>query len=416
MRWPYRCQTSTGPVGAGELNLRFEGGFVKILFSSWPAYGHLLPMLPLARAAVRAGHQVIVSSGADMTDIIERRGFAAHRAGPTLDEAYAVVAAKTTEATGGPLLSALTPQQEMALSAKWFFGAAGVTRANDLAELFTEWQPDLVVHDVLEIGSPAVAEQRGVPHATHSYGPVVPGSAEFAAVFGDVLSEAGLPDAITAGFDLPYLDVCPPSLQPAGIAPWRHAMPIRPVAGEIAPGDDLPAGLAQLPHEKTVYLTLGTVMNRRPDVFRTVLEGCRHLPFNVVATTGPGVDPVELGRQPDNVLVRQYLPQALILPHCTAIISQAGAGTMLGALCHGLPQLCLPQGTDQPHNSAALVAAGAGLALAPDEITPSAVAGALRETLTNPSFRASARLIQQEINAMPDSAAALPDLVEQFRS
>ena len=62
------------------------------------------------------------------------------------------------------------------------------------------------------------------------------------------------------------------------------------------------------------------------------------------------------------------------------------------------------------------MAAGAGLALAPDEITPSAVAGALRETLTNPSFRASARLIQQEINAMPDAAAALPDLVEQFRT
>ena len=59
-------------------------------------------MLPLARAAVRAGHQVTVSSGADMTDIIERRGFAAHRAGPTLDEAYAVAAARTTEATGGP--------------------------------------------------------------------------------------------------------------------------------------------------------------------------------------------------------------------------------------------------------------------------------------------------------------------------
>jgi UDP:flavonoid glycosyltransferase YjiC (YdhE family) len=144
------------------------------------------------------------------------------------------------------------------------------------------------------------------------------------------------------------------------------------------------------------------------------LDGCRHLRVNVVATTGPGVDPAELGSQPDNVLVRQYLPQGLVLPHCTAIISQAGAGTMLGALCHGLPQLCLPQGTDQPYNSAALVAAGAGLSLASKKITPQTVATALREILTNPSFRASARSIQREIDSTPDAAAVLPDLLEQL--
>ena len=135
----------------------------------------------------------------------------------------------------------------------------------------------------------------------------------------------------------------------------------------------------------------------------------------MIATTGPGVDPAELGSQPNNILVRQYLRRAWSFPHCTAIISQAGAGTMLGALCHGLPQLCLPQGTDQPYNSAALVAAGAGLALAAEEITPNTVADTLREILTNPSFRASARSIQGEIDGTPDAATVLPDLLEQLR-
>ncbi|MET0863630.1 MAG: glycosyltransferase, partial [Nakamurella sp.] len=272
----------------------------------------------------------------------------------------------------------------------------------------------LVIHDVLEIGSPAIAEQYGVPHVTHAYGPVVPGSADFGALFTDVLSQAGLPDAISIGFDLPYLDTCPPSLQPAGIAPWRTAIPLRPTAGEIGPGDALPAGFADLPHEKTIYLTLGTIMNQRPDIFRSVLAGVRDLPLNVVATTGPGVDPADLGSQPRNVLVAQYLPQALVLPHCTAIISQAGAGTMLGALCYGLPQLCLPQGTDQPHNAAALVASGAGLALAPDDISPGSVGDSLRQLLADPAHRAAARSIQFEINNTPDADAVLPDLLAQL--
>ena len=56
---------------------------MRILFSSWPAYGHLLPMLPMIRAAVVAGHEVRVASGADLTSLIRARGLTAEVAGPT---------------------------------------------------------------------------------------------------------------------------------------------------------------------------------------------------------------------------------------------------------------------------------------------------------------------------------------------
>ena len=35
---------------------------MRVLFGSWPAYGHPLPMLPLIRAAQQGGHEVTVSS------------------------------------------------------------------------------------------------------------------------------------------------------------------------------------------------------------------------------------------------------------------------------------------------------------------------------------------------------------------
>ena len=44
-------------------------------------YGHLLPMVPLIRAAQRGGHEVVVSSGGDMAALVERLGVAAHRSG-----------------------------------------------------------------------------------------------------------------------------------------------------------------------------------------------------------------------------------------------------------------------------------------------------------------------------------------------
>ena len=93
------------------------------------------------------------------------------------------------------------------------------------------------------------------------------------------------------------------------------------------------------------------------------------------------------------------------------MISHAGAGTMLGALCHGLPQLCLPQGTDQPSNTAALLPTGAALALQPDEVTPDAVADALGRLLDDDTFRAAAERLRREIEAMPSADTVLAEIL-----
>jgi UDP:flavonoid glycosyltransferase YjiC (YdhE family) len=131
--------------------------------------------------------------------------------------------------------------------------------------------------------------------------------------------------------------------------------------------------------------------------------------------TGPDLDPGLIGPLPPSVLTAPYLPQAALLPHCTAVVSHAGAGTMLGALCHGLPQLCLPQGTDQPSNTAALVPTGAALALQPDVTTADAVAAAMSRLLEEDSFRTAAVRLRAEIEAMPTADEVLADLLAPLR-
>ena len=62
---------------------------MKILVGSWPGYGHLLPMVPMIRAAQRGGHDVVVTSGSDLAGLVENLGVTAHRSGLTLAESYA---------------------------------------------------------------------------------------------------------------------------------------------------------------------------------------------------------------------------------------------------------------------------------------------------------------------------------------
>ncbi|MDQ3675606.1 MAG: glycosyltransferase, partial [Actinomycetota bacterium] len=60
-------------------------------------------------------------------------------------------------------------------------------------------------------------------------------------------------------------------------------------------------------------------------------------------TVGPNGDPAAFGPQPPRVVLERYIPQTLLLPVCDVVASHAGSGTVLAALAHGIPQLCLPQ-------------------------------------------------------------------------
>jgi UDP:flavonoid glycosyltransferase YjiC (YdhE family) len=376
---------------------------MRILVGSWPGYGHLLPMVPLVRAAQAAGHEVLVTTGRDLSDLLASMGIAANASGLTLAESY-------QQLPPGTRVSDLPPEEQPIFAAQHLFGGGAVHRARDLLELIAGWRPDLVVHDTLELGSATAAVMTSVPHVTHGYGPTVPRSTDFAVAIGSTIAAAGLADPIPEVLAAPYLDICPPSARGPEPNPWPTTIPLRPSPGEHD-GADIGIDLAGLPHPRSVYVTLGTIMNQNAEVFRAVLEGCARLPVNLLVTTGPGLDPELLGPLPESVRTAPFLPQAALLPRCAAVVSHAGAGTMLGALCHGLPQLCLPQGTDQPSNTAALLPTGAALALQPGEVTADAVADALGRLLDDGSFRTAARALQAEIAAMPAAEIVLDQIL-----
>ena len=54
---------------------------MRILFSSGPMYGHVNTVLPLALAAQRAGHQVVLATGPDLVAHVEQRGLRAWSVG-----------------------------------------------------------------------------------------------------------------------------------------------------------------------------------------------------------------------------------------------------------------------------------------------------------------------------------------------
>ena len=289
---------------------------MRILFSSWPGYGHLFPMVPLVRAAERAGHEVLVSSGSDLAAATERLGVPFRSSGLTAAEGYAGVP------DIGHSIDALPDEEKTAFAARHLFGPGALARARDLGEVLDEWRPDLVVHDTFELGAPSAAGERGVRHATHGYGPLLAENQAMVRAVAEIVADAGREDP-SGVLDAPYLDITPPGLRRDEHVAWADPRPLRPSAGEADPDPELEAALDALPCARTVYLTLGTVMNRAPHVFGAVLAASATLGVNVVLTTGPDTDPSSVAGDADWVLARPYLPQAVVLPRCDAVISSS---------------------------------------------------------------------------------------------
>jgi UDP:flavonoid glycosyltransferase YjiC (YdhE family) len=292
-----------------------------------------------------------------------------------------------------------------------FAGVSAPRMLEDLLPLAGRWRPDLIVHEQAELSSPLVGAVLGVPTVTHGFGTAIPQPILTAAAdrLAPLWVQHGQDMPPYAGcFTSPYLDPYPPSMQGAGNAHIPVVQLIRPVSYTGEEPDALPS-IVQRDPRPLVYLTLGTVHND-PTLLGRLVAPLADLPIRLLVTVGPKGDPAALGRQPAHVAVERYVSQSAVLPHCDAVVSHAGSGTVLGALAVGLPLVCLPQAADQFRNSEAVARTGTGVVLRPDAVTPEALVAAVQGVLGADAYRRRATEAAAEIAAMPAPEQVVPVL------
>lgn len=374
-----------------------EAGTIRVLFSTTAGYGHFHPLVPLARAFVDDGHEVVFATATSFGAHVEATGFRTVAAGTQPDEVAARFAPFRARLGEMPIA------ERRPYAFTWRFAKVEAPgKLPDLMEAAARLEPDLLVYESADLAAPITASALGIASVHHGFGRMVPvacyerAAPEVEALWRGVGLE---PEPLCGAFSRPYVDICPPSFQTASLPTSTTSLRIRPEfvarVGEVAP-----AWLEALPDRPTVYVTLGTVMNA-VSAFRVLLDGLADVDCNVVATVGLANDPTLLEPLPPNAWVERYVSQALVLPHTSVVVAHAGSGAVLATFAHGLPMLLMPTGADQFENADRCVELGAGLVLMPGEVTAEAVSAAVESLIAEPSFRERAEEVASEIAAMP---------------
>ncbi len=378
---------------------------MRVLFCSSGSLGHLRPMLPLASALLRAGHRVGWASAPDALPGLAGMGADLYPTG------IAMAAARRAYRQRWPEAVTMSGRQLSLHTFPRLFGAVvAPAMVDELGRVIDGCKPDLVIHEPAAFAAPLVCEQRRIAHICHGYGLRPPAghmSAAIDAFVGAWPDARALPAADGGVYRHLYIDIAPRCLQRETRIDAQRVQPLSPAA----PIDDATPPLADTLHRQLargsrpiIYLSFGTVFNQGP-ALRVAARALSRLDATVVVTLGATGDARLLGPLPPNVQIAGFVDQRTLLPLCNAVVSHAGAGTLLGAAAFGLPQLLLPQAADQFRNAAALVGTGAGLALAPQDCTEDAVEAAARSLLASNVTRHAARHLADEIADMPTADA-----------
>ncbi len=375
--------------------------------------GHIGPMVPFAKACVRAGHEVVVAAQRQHAGNVERAGLAFTPFDDPPPEEWMPLLGQFGE------LDMATADRVMI--GKFFAGIDVRAELPGLRATVERRRPDLIVRESWEFGSTLVAELDRIPIAR-----VGLGQAEFeemsieaaAPELDEARAALGLPPD-PAGERLramPYLTMIPEALEnPASTLPprtHRFRFGVSEAAAALPdwwPGNDDPL----------VYLTFGSVAAAPhlpffPDLYRSAIDELAPLPVRLLVTVGDATREIEeLAPLPPNVHVETWVPHDDAARAAAAIVCHGGYGSTLGALANRVPLVVLPLFSgDQWANGDAVARVGAGISLAGDRpsrrslgLPPAesvgALAAAVEAVLADAAYGREAGRIADAMRALP---------------
>jgi N-glycosyltransferase len=390
---------------------------VRIVFTAQTIYSHLVPLvLPIAALAQRAGHDVVVATGAELAHHVERAELRPLVLPNAISMADILGDEELARKLGARLRPGVTTTGTPEMFGQGFITVLGSRAAADLVEALSSWSPDVVVRETTEYGGYLAAEHLGIPHAALDIiAPLAP--------YGHPVVLAEL-NRQHAAWDLPpVVDPLAPlrGFRASVVPELFHPDELRLASGRYyrppeTESETLDPAVADLPADRPLVLaSLGSIAGRMlgngPSPLDTIIEALGQLPVTGVVALGAERDPAQWqGARADNVHLTSFVQQSTLLAATDVFITHCGFNGTREAFSSGVPMVGLPLFAEQPANAERIEQLGVGLALRLEDLSVDSLTSAIERVLTEPGFRARAKGIQRRMLALPPAEQLVADI------
>ena len=163
-------------------------------------------------------------------------------------------------------------------------------------------------------------------------------------------------------------------------------------------------------HERPlVYISLGTVINDRPDFYGKCIEAFRHENIDVIISCGKSVDISSLGELPKNIRVYTCVDQLDVLSRADVFITHCGMNSVSESLYMATPMVLYAQTNEQEAVARRVREIGAGINLKND--SAAGIRDTVRDVLNTPSCKESAQACCDDFRKCPGVKGAA-DFIE----
>jgi MGT family glycosyltransferase len=366
----------------------------RIVFFSIPAHGHTNPTLGVVRELVSRGHQVWYYSYEPLRKKIEA-------AGATFVPCDAYDAEQKLTPEDGARLG-----KDLAFSTKIL---TETTLALDemVCRDMERLMPDCIVADSMALWGKLVAQKLDIPfisstttfafnqHSSKIMKQETPGLLQLLRSMPGInrqikrLRSHGYPiknvlDIISNDNDTHTIVYTSPEFQPCSETfSDRYAFigpSIRPVTEPV-----------QKQREKLVYISMGTVNNDMPALYRSCIDALKDSDYQVILSVGEQIDPAQFDPLPDHISVCSHVDQIGVLEQADVFLSHCGMNSVSESLYFSVPLVMLPGTPEQGGVATRVEQLGAGLRLSGTDASD--IRSAVDQVLNTPSYREHAARI-----------------------
>lgn len=149
-----------------------------------------------------------------------------------------------------------------------------------------------------------------------------------------------------------------------------------------------------------IYVSLGTVFNNKPKVFKKILCGLEKMDFQVIVSAGGAYENLINYGFDDNILIFKSVPQLEILKKVDLVISHGGNNTINETLAAGKPIIAMPIGGEQGDNASKIEYLKVGKRINVWNFSMKEILEKVKMVLNEPIYKENAEKIRKILNKM----------------